>query len=85
MEKVVVSGVTLNEDEAKVTLFGVPDKPGIAAKTFTDIASERINIDMIIQNVSESGLSDISFTVPRTAGAVFASSTSACVRLRAAS
>jgi aspartate kinase len=63
MEKVVVSGISLNEQEAKITIVGVPDKPGIAAQIFERVANENIVVDMIIQNVSERGLSDISFTV----------------------
>jgi len=63
MEKVVVSGISLNEQEAKITIVGVPDIPGVAAQIFERIASENIVVDMIIQNVSERGLSDISFTV----------------------
>lgn len=65
MEQVVVSGVSLNEKEAKITIVGVPDKPGVAAQLFEIIASENIVVDMIIQNVSERGASDISFTVPQ--------------------
>jgi aspartate kinase len=64
MENVVVSGISLNESEAKITLVGVPDKPGVAAQVFETIAEENVVVDMIIQNVSERGLSDISFTVP---------------------
>ena len=63
MEHIVVSGVALNKDEAKVTICDVPDKPGIAAKIFKDIAKENINVDMIIQNVSRTGATDMSFTV----------------------
>lgn len=63
MEHIVVSGVALNKDEAKVTICDVPDKPGIAAKIFKDIAKENINVDMIIQNVSRTGATDVSFTV----------------------
>jgi aspartate kinase len=63
MENVVVRGVTLNLDEAKVSLRGVPDKPGVAAKIFKTVADANINIDMIIQNIGEQGKSDISFTV----------------------
>lgn len=66
MEKVVVSGVSLNENEAKITIVGVPDKPGIAAQIFERLAGDNIVVDMIIQNVSERGLSDISFTVPKS-------------------
>ncbi len=64
MENVEVSGVSLNESEAKITLVGVPDKPGVAAQMFETIAQENIVVDMIIQNASEQGFSDISFTVP---------------------
>jgi len=63
MENIVVSGVALNKDEAKVTICDVPDKPGIAAKIFKDIAKENINVDMIVQNISRTGATDISFTV----------------------
>jgi aspartate kinase len=66
MEKVAVSGVSLNENEAKITIVGVPDKPGVAAQIFETIAEEKIIVDMIIQNIGEHGLSDISFTVPKT-------------------
>ncbi|MFA6321242.1 MAG: aspartate kinase [Candidatus Omnitrophota bacterium] len=64
MEDIVVSGVALNKEEAKITICDVPDKPGIAAKIFKDIAAEGINVDMIVQNVSRTGATDISFTVP---------------------
>jgi aspartate kinase len=64
MEDIVVSGVALNKEEAKVTICDVPDKPGIAAKIFKDIALADINVDMIVQNVSRTGATDISFTVP---------------------
>jgi len=64
MEDIVVSGVAINKDEAKVTICDVPDKPGIAAKVFKDIAKANINVDMIVQNVSRTGATDISFTVP---------------------
>ncbi len=63
MEHIVVSGVAINKDEAKVTICDVPDKPGIAAKIFKDIARNNINVDMIIQNVSRTGATDVSFTV----------------------
>jgi len=65
MEKVAVSGVSLNENEAKITIVGLPDRPGVAAQIFETIAEAKIVVDMIIQNVSEDGMSDISFTVPR--------------------
>ena len=64
MEHIVVSGVALNKDEAKITICDVPDKPGIAAKIFKHLAKENINVDMIIQNVSRTGSTDLSFTVP---------------------
>lgn len=64
MEDVLISGVTVNKDEAKITICDVPDKPGIAAKIFTALAKEDINIDMIIQNVSRTGATDLSFTAP---------------------
>jgi aspartate kinase len=64
MENIVVSGVALNRSEAKVTICDVPDKPGIAAKIFKDIAKGNINVDMIVQNVSRTGATDVSFTVP---------------------
>jgi len=63
MENVVVSGVTCDTNEAKITITKVPDKPGIAHKLFGAIADANILVDMIIQNVSEEGLADITFTV----------------------
>ena len=65
MEQVVVSGVTYDRNQAKITLLCVPDRPGIAARLFGGIAKEDIIVDMIIQNISQEGLTDISFTVPR--------------------
>ncbi len=65
MEEVMVSGVTLNKDEAKVTICDVPDHPGIAAKIFNAIANCGINVDMIVQNVSHTGHTDLSFTVAK--------------------
>jgi len=65
MEEVLVSGVAVNKKEAKVTICDVPDKPGIAAKIFKKIAGKNINIDMIIQNVSRTGETDVSFTVQK--------------------
>ena len=64
MEDIVVSGVTVNKKEAKVTIRSVPDRPGVAAKIFKEIANNNINIDMIVQNVSRTGTTDVSFTVP---------------------
>ncbi len=63
MEKVVVSAVTLNRNETKVTIRDVPDKPGVAAKVFKRIAEQEINVDMIVQNISRTGYTDLSFTV----------------------
>src|SRR5881409_2688215 len=65
MEQVVVSGVTGDRNQAKVTFIGVPDRPGIAARIFGPVAEVNIIVDMIIQNVSQASLTDISFTVPR--------------------
>lgn len=65
MEDVVVSGVTLTKDEAKVTICDVPDKPGVAARIFQRLSDYNINIDMIIQNISRVRRTDISFTVPK--------------------
>ncbi len=64
MENTVVSGVAITKNEAKVTICDVPDKPGIAAVIFKDIAQADINVDMIVQNISRTGATDISFTVP---------------------
>ena len=66
MESVMVSGVTGDRNQAKITIIGVPDHPGIAAKIFGPVAEASIVVDMIIQNVSQASLTDISFTVPRT-------------------
>ncbi|MEW6555476.1 MAG: aspartate kinase [Actinomycetota bacterium] len=63
MEKAIISGVTHETEEAKVTVFDVPDRPGVAAGLFQALAAENINVDMIIQNVSEDQKTDISFTV----------------------
>ena len=63
MENVVIRGVSIERNQAKVTIANVPDKPGVAAKIFTAIAGEAISIDMIVQNVSTSGATDISFTL----------------------
>jgi aspartate kinase len=65
MEDVAVSGVTGDRNQAKVTIVGVPDKPGIAARIFGSVAQANILVDMIIQNVSQAGMTDISFTIPR--------------------
>ncbi|MDO9540979.1 MAG: aspartate kinase [Kiritimatiellia bacterium] len=64
MEDVIVRGVSADKDQVKVTLEDVPDRPGVAARIFKELAGASINIDMIIQNSSASGRTDISFTVP---------------------
>ncbi len=66
MEKVVVTGIAHKKNEAKLTLAKVPDKPGIAAGIFKPLADAGINVDMIIQNVSEQGTTDLSFTVMKS-------------------
>jgi len=65
MEQAIVSAVTHDATEAKVTVAGVPDRPGIAAHLFRALADRSINVDMIVQNTSANGTTDISFTVPR--------------------
>jgi aspartate kinase len=64
MEGVLISGIALDQEEAKVTLERVPDRPGVAAAVFKAIAAEGISIDMIVQNVSHAGATDLSFTAP---------------------
>jgi aspartate kinase len=64
MEQAIISGVTHDTSEAKVTIEQVPDRPGIAAAVFRALADEDVNVDMIVQNVSSAGHTDISFTVP---------------------
>jgi len=66
MEKVVVSGITYNRNEARISIYGVPDRPGIAAQIFGPVGEKGIIIDMIIQTAQPSGKADITFTVPRT-------------------
>jgi aspartate kinase len=66
MEDVLVTGVAHDLNEAKITLVRVPDRPGLAAKILTPIANAHIVVDMIIQNASEEGFTDLTFTVPRT-------------------
>jgi aspartate kinase len=65
MEQAIISGVTHDTSEAKVTIRGVPDRPGVAAAVFGRLAERNVNVDMIIQNVSTDGTSDISFTTPK--------------------
>lgn len=66
MEQAVVRGIAHDASEAKLTVFGVPDTPGVAASLFEPLAAARVNVDMIVQNVSRDGFTDISFTVPIT-------------------
>jgi aspartate kinase len=65
MEQAVVTAITHDTSEAKLTVTGVPDKPGIAARLFRALADRHVNVDTIVQNVSLQGTTDISFTVPR--------------------
>jgi aspartate kinase len=64
MEKVVIRGVSVDRKQAKVTISQVPDKPGTASRVFNEIATANVNVDMIVQNVSAAGTTDISFTMP---------------------
>ncbi len=66
MEQAIISGVTHDTSEAKLTIRDVPDHPGVAAAVFGKLAGSNVNVDMIIQNVSEQGTTDISFTAPKT-------------------
>ncbi len=66
VERPIISGVTFDVSEAKLTIREVPDRPGVAAKIFGALAQAQINVDMIIQNISQAGTTDISFTVERT-------------------
>lgn len=65
MEKVVVRGVSLKSDEARVSVIDIPDRPGLAANLFGKLAKARINVDMIVQSTGKDGLNTISFTVPQ--------------------
>ncbi len=65
MEKLLISGVTYNKDEAKLTVLGIKDKPGIAAVIFKALAAHFLNVDMIIQDTSEEGVTNLSFTVAK--------------------
>jgi len=65
MERAEITGVAYNRDEAKVTIKGIPDQPGIAARIFGPVADADINVDVIVQNVSAQGFTDMTFTVPR--------------------
>jgi aspartate kinase len=65
MEQAIVSGIAHDRSEAKLTVNRVPDRPGVAAALFGSLAAANVNVDMIVQNVSHDGTTDISFTVPR--------------------
>ncbi len=78
MEDAIVTAVTHDVTEAKVTVIGVPDRPGLAAQLFRGLADRHVNVDMIVQNTSLHGTTDISFTVP---GHDLAVSTEVCERL----
>jgi aspartate kinase len=65
MEQALISGIAFNRDEAKLTILGVPDKPGIAHRIFGGIANANVEVDMIVQNISEDGTTDVTFTVHR--------------------
>jgi aspartate kinase len=65
MEDPIISGVVQDTGEAKLTVFGVPDKPGVSAALFEPLATANVNVDMIVQNTSKDGHTDISFTVPK--------------------
>jgi aspartate kinase len=64
MEQAIITAVVADDSEAKITITGVPDQPGIAARLFRRLAEIDVNVDMIVQNVSDHGITDISFTLP---------------------
>ena len=66
VEKEIVSGIAYSRDEAKLTVRGVPDRPGVAATVFGKLAAENVNVDMIVQNISDEGMTDMTFTVGET-------------------
>ena len=66
MEQPLIAGIAYNRDEAKVTIRGVPDQPGVASRIFGPISAAHLNIDMIIQNVAQDGTTDLTFTVNRS-------------------
>jgi aspartate kinase len=85
MEQLVVSGVTYNKGEAKIRVRGVRDEPGVAARVFSPLAAQGVVVDMIIQNLSQDGATDLTFTVPRDAYArSLALTKSTCSELGAA-
>lgn len=66
MEEPLIAGIAFNRDEAKLTMIGVPDTPGIAARILGPIAEANIEVDMIVQNISNDGLTDFTFTVNKS-------------------
>jgi len=66
MEKVLVSGIALDKNQARVSIFGVEDRPGISAEIFSKLAENNINVDMIVQNVGKDNKANVTFTVPQT-------------------
>jgi len=66
MEKVLVSGIALDKNQARVSIFGVEDRPGISAEIFGKLAEKNINVDMIVQNVGKDNKANLTFTVPQT-------------------
>jgi aspartate kinase len=66
MEKVLVSGIALDKNQARVSIFGVEDRPGISAEIFSKLADKNINVDMIVQNVGKDSKANLTFTVPQT-------------------
>ena len=65
MEQMIIRGIAADKNQAKATLLGVPDTPGVAARIFKALAGANINVDMIVQNVSAAGVTDVSFTVAK--------------------
>ena len=65
-----VCGAAVIKNEARVSVLGIPDRPGVSLQIFAPVAAKNVNVDMIVQNVGEKGLADISFTVPRNELAV---------------
>jgi aspartate kinase len=65
MEQAIISGIAHDVSEAKVTILGVPDQPGVAARVFRPLADDGVNVDMIVQNASHDGRTDIFFTLPK--------------------
>ena len=64
MENKVIAGIAFSREEAKLTVTGIEDRPGIAANIFGTLADQSVNVDMIVQNISENGLTDMTFSCP---------------------